>query len=87
MARNEVIVVCRETSKFSVTAIGLGENISMANASYHLTSRIKQLHMDALAFKNKYDYAFCWVKSGSIFSVSLPILVLSELGTSNISPT
>ena len=49
MARNEVIVVCRKTSKFSATAIGLGENISMANASYHLTSRIKKLHMDALA--------------------------------------
>ena len=43
MARNEVIVVCRETSKFSATAIGLDENISMANAKVvdHLTSRVK----------------------------------------------
>jgi len=32
MARNEVMAVCREASKFSTTAIGLDENISMANA-------------------------------------------------------
>ena len=52
MARNEVIVACRETSKFSATAIRLDENISMANARVvdHLTSRIKKLHMDAFAF-------------------------------------
>ena len=91
MARNEVMAVCREACKFSATAIGLDENISMANARVvdHLNSRMKKLYMDAVAFKNKYHYAFCWVKSGSIlqrkFADSCPIRVKNVEHLANLT--
>ena len=62
------MAVCREASKVSATTIGLEENINMANARVadHPTPRIQKLYVDALAFKNEYHFAFCWIKSGSI---------------------
>lgn len=88
MTRN---AVCREASKFSTTAIGLDENISMANARVvdHLTSRMKKLYMDTVAFKNKYHFAFSGVKSGYIlqrkFANSCPIRVRNVEHLANLT--
>lgn len=48
------MAVCREASKVRATAIGLEENINMANARVvdHLTPRMQKLYVDAVAFKN-----------------------------------
>ena len=75
MTRN---AVCRAASKFSTTAIGLDENI-----------RMKKLYMDTVAFKNKYHFAFCGVKSGSIlqrkFADSCPIRVRNVEHLANLT--
>ena len=72
------MAVCREASKVSATAIGLEENINMANARVvdHLTPRM-------LSRMNITLHSVGWRVDLS-FSACLPILALSELGTSRL---
>ena len=57
-----------KANKVSASAIGLDEDLNLSNARVveHLNPRLQKLFADAKAFKNQFQYAFCWVKNGSI---------------------
>ena len=44
-----------------------GVHISNIRVVDHLSQRLQKLFANAKAHKDRYQYAFCWVKNGTIF--------------------
>ena len=91
LARNEVMTLSKEANKVSASDVGFDEDRIMSNARVveHLTPKLQKLFVDAKAFKDQYQYAFCWVKNGSILlrkmADSRPIRVKSSANLANLT--
>lgn len=91
LARNEVMTLSKEANKVSASDVGFDEDRIMSNARVveHLTPKLQKLFVDAKAFKDQYQYAFCWVKNGSILlrkmADSRPIRVKSSAHLANLT--
>ena len=91
LARNEVMTLSKEANKVSTSDVGFDEDRIMSNARVveHLTPKLQKLFVDAKAFKDQYQYAFCWVKNGSILlrkmADSRPIRVKSSANLANLT--
>ncbi|XP_022806165.1 uncharacterized protein LOC111343274 [Stylophora pistillata] len=89
LVRNEVMILSKEANKISAAVIGFDEDRIMSNPRVveHLTPRLQKLFVDVKAFKNQYQYAFCWVKNGSILlrktADSHPVRVKSQRMTAD----
>lgn len=68
LARNKVMAVRTEVSSVCARDIGLNDEIWLSNVRLvdHLTPKTQKLFIDAKAFKERYQYSFCWAKNGSV---------------------
>ena len=68
LARNKVMAVRAEASSVRARDIGLNLEVLLVNVRLvdHLTPKMQKLFVDAKAFKERYQYSFCWAKNGSI---------------------
>ena len=69
LARNKVMAVRKEADKIAAIDMGFDDGVDISNIRVvdHLSQRLQKLFANAKAHKDRYQYAFCWVKNGTIF--------------------
>ena len=63
------MAVCKETDKIAAVDMGFDDGVHISNIRVvdHLSPRLQKRFANAKAHKDRYQYAFCWVKNGTIF--------------------